>query len=123
MTKAKSSHITVQGVVMENKWDDEDNLVGVIIEGDDGHDYVVDPAGGGRRLSRLVNATVRATGKMTVVSNQRVLTVDKFQEVAVDEDSEDDYEDDEDDYEDDEDDYEGGEDDHDDSRADGKPQR
>jgi hypothetical protein len=99
MAKQKCDKRTINGVVLPDIWDDEDNIVGVVIETADGVEYIVERDETSDRLLALVDDLVEATGivkerfggdmTMRVESFQAIGPYDK--KVVEDDDDDDDY--------------------------------
>jgi len=109
--KVTKKQRTIRGTVARNRWDDNDNLIGVIIEADDGYDYVVKPEQQGEELLKHVDTIVEAQGVVTTEENQRYILVTSFDAIDADSLFEDDDDDDDDrgrgrGYDDDDDHYE-----------------
>jgi hypothetical protein len=62
MEKQKLEERTINGTVLPDIWDDEDNVVGVVIETEDGVEYIVEANETSNRLLALIDDLVEATG-------------------------------------------------------------
>jgi hypothetical protein len=62
MEKQKLEERTINGTVLPDIWDDEDNVVGVVIETADGVEYIVEANETSNRLLALIDDLVEATG-------------------------------------------------------------
>ncbi len=57
-----AEQINVAGTVWEDEWDDYDNVTAVVIEADDGEEYLVSNEGKGKELLTLGGRNVKVTG-------------------------------------------------------------
>ena len=57
-----AEQISVTGTVWEDEWDDNDNVTAVVIEADDGEEYLVSNEGKGKELLTLGGRNVKVTG-------------------------------------------------------------
>jgi hypothetical protein len=62
MSKQKSREVTINGVILPDKWDDLDNVIGVAIETTDGEEYLVESNERANQLLAFVDDAVQATG-------------------------------------------------------------
>jgi hypothetical protein len=62
MSRQKGRESTINGVILPDKWDDLDNVVGVAIETSDGEEYLVESNERANQLLAFVDDAVRATG-------------------------------------------------------------
>ena len=62
MSRQKGRESTINGVILPDKWDDLDNVVGVAIETSDGKEYLVEANERANQLLAFVDDAVRATG-------------------------------------------------------------
>jgi hypothetical protein len=91
-----SRQASIRGLVAPAEWDEEDNLVSVVIESDDEERYHVDPKGKGEQLLDLVDWYVEVTGTVRHDDGTSTLTVQRVRELQGPGDEEEpDYEDDE----------------------------
>lgn len=76
-----SRQATIRGLVAPAEWDEEDNLVAVVIEADDEERYRVDPKGKGEQLLDLVDWYVEVTGTVRHEDDDSTLTVQRVREL------------------------------------------
>lgn len=62
MSRNKGRESTINGVILPDKWDDHDNVVGVAIGTPDGEEYLVESNERANQLLAFVDDAVRATG-------------------------------------------------------------
>jgi hypothetical protein len=100
MEKQKLEERTINGTVLPDIWDDEDNVVGVVIETADGVEYIVEANETSNRLLALIDDLVEATG----VVNERfggdmTIRVESFKIIGpYDKEADEDEDDDDEDY-------------------------
>ena len=81
-TVKKLATDTVVGLVLPDEWDDDfENIVAVVIDGDDGETYRVSREGVGKRLLDFADLWVEAVGTVEEVDGELVLTVRRFSEL------------------------------------------
>jgi len=109
MKKQKSKELTINGIVLPERWDDHDNVIGVAIETEDGQEYYVEPNERATQLLAFLDSEVEATGIVREqLDGSMTISVDRFEAFGTkdDDDDEDDDEDWEEHYDDDDDKYE-----------------
>lgn len=57
-----ADEVTITGKVLPVDWDDDDNVIAVVIVDDDGEEYLVLKNANGKKLLKLVDKYVSATG-------------------------------------------------------------
>ncbi len=102
MKRQKHKERTINGVVLPDKWDDQDNVIGVIIKTSDGEQYIVEPNERSNQLLAFVDEVVEATGTVRErLDGGMTISVNRFEGFGP-YDQEPDEEDDDYDYYDDE---------------------
>ncbi len=103
--KEAGAESTIRGTVTAAKWDDEDNVTGVMIVTEDDDEYYVDLKGTGKELLDLVDADVEITGAISKKGGTQQIAVKEYKEIELSdrEDDEDEDEDYDEDYDEDED--------------------
>ena len=119
--KESGTESTIRGTVTAAKWDDEDNVTGVMIVTDDDDEYYVDLKGAGKDLLDLLDADVEITGAISKKGGSQQIVVKDYKEIEIaDSDEDDDDDEDDEDYDEDEDDYDDDDLDDDDDAVDKK---
>jgi len=59
----KSKELTVSGLILPVEWDENDNIVGVVIETADEESYIVEGDKKGKELLKFIHQEVEATGR------------------------------------------------------------
>ena len=99
MKKQKSKELTINGIVLPERWDDHDNVVGVAIETEDGEEYYVEPNERATQLLAFLDSEVEATGIVREqLDGSMTISVNSFEALDTDDDD-DEYDDDDDDWE------------------------
>lgn len=112
MKKQKSKELTINGIVLPERWDDNDNVVGVAIETEEGEEYYVEPNERATQLLAFLDSEVEVTGIVREqLDGSMTISVNRFEAFDTDEDDEYDDDDWEEHYDDDEDEYDDDEDD------------
>jgi len=121
MKKRKSKELTINGVVLPERWDDHDNVTEVAIETEDGEEYYVEPNERATQLLAFIDSEVEATGIVREqLDGSLTISVERFEAFGT-HDDDDDWEedlDDDDDWEEDLDDEDNWEEDYDDDDED-----
>lgn len=74
--------VTIQGTVYAYDWDDEGNVISVVIMAD-GVDYAVSASGKGGKLLALEGKTITATGTIEVDDEgEKTITVTSYEVIA-----------------------------------------
>ena len=76
---------TVMGTVAVSDWVEDDSVINVLISGDDGLDYIVDPQALGLELSDCIDEFVEVRGFMHRKDGREHLVVTDFEVLEEDE--------------------------------------
>jgi hypothetical protein len=60
----KSKELTVSGLILPVEWDENDNIVGVVIETAEEESYIVEGDKRGKELLKFMHQEVEATGRV-----------------------------------------------------------
>ena len=60
----KSKELTVSGLILPVEWDENDKIIGVVIETADEESYIVEGDKKGQELLKLIHQEVEATGRV-----------------------------------------------------------
>jgi hypothetical protein len=97
--KRKNDEHTIKGVVFEDEWDDQDNVVGVGLETANGEEYIVESNEVSSQLIGLVDHLVEATGLVRErIDGDMTINVETFRSFAPHDDFLDETDDFDDDY-------------------------
>ncbi len=100
MKKQKGKELTVNGVVLPERWDDDDNVVGVAIETEEGEAYYVEPNERATQLLAFLDSEVEATGIVREqLDGSMTISVNRFETFGTHDDDDDEFDDDDDDWE------------------------
>jgi hypothetical protein len=100
MKKRNNREQTITGIVFPDEWDNEDNVISVGIETDEGEEYIFEPNDKSKELVSLVDYEVQVTGTVRErLDGEMIIDVKNFEVFDLDEE---DFSDDEYNYEDDE---------------------
>ena len=113
MKKQKSKALTINGVVLPERWDDHDNVTEVAIETEQGEEYLVEPNERATQLLAFIDSEVEATGIVREqLDGSLTISVESFEAFGTHDDDDDiDDDDDWDENIDDDDDWDEDDDD------------
>lgn len=93
--KSSTRDMKVTGYVVPAEYDDDDNILSVLIEGDDDEDYYLEYTGEDIELADFVDLRVEVTGPLSVRNGRNYITTSKIAETkGYDDDDDDDHDDD-----------------------------
>jgi hypothetical protein len=72
----------VRGLISPAQWDDEENIVAVLIRTANDEEYVVEAKGQGPQLLKLIDRYVEAAGRVRRRGERASILVTKFSEIA-----------------------------------------
>ena len=71
---------TVTGILIPEKWDDKENIVGVSIQAFDENEYIVKSFQQGNNLFDFINEKVKVTGRVFKISDGKfTIDVNRFE--------------------------------------------
>ena len=80
MKKQKGKLLTINGVVLPERWDDHDNVTEVAIETEEGEEYLVEPNERATQLLAFIDSEVEATGIVREqLDGSLTISVEKFE--------------------------------------------
>jgi hypothetical protein len=83
-SKGTAKEVTIIGTVRALEWDEDNNVVGVYILGEEDEEYVVQPNDKGTELLDYVGLDVSVTGLAREVDGERWLVVKRFSQLILD---------------------------------------
>lgn len=86
MNARKGKKRTITGTVIPEDWDDQDNVIRVLIKASDYEEYVVEPSRQGKQLLSMMNCAVRVRGTVRErLNGDLTISVDNYKMIQEDE--------------------------------------